>query len=302
MSLRRKTLLSVFLALVMQATIVEMSEAQPVWLLPEEDRAAFTLEILKPTLQGYYKEGIKFSSSVWFIGARIPVSRQSALVFEIPFSHYDEDRSEDYPYYYWEYKAQNMIGNVFMGVEFGSSQSGVFGRIGVRPPTAPDNMTLGAAFYSWRTDYYRSNAFVPNVLSLSGFFGGRARFSSSPMQFRGGIGPTLCIITEDDADPELYLKCFAQLWYVGTGGKFGFGVSGNTLVTGEDLDFGELVGLEFGFSGQLVFGNLQPGISLRVPITSGTIALDKAVGFVIGLNLSVAFGVPSQESESAWGR
>jgi hypothetical protein len=197
-------------------------------------------------------------------------------VYELPFAHYGYDSE-------YSDESDNAIGNPYLGVEFYGEGSPIFGEIGLRLPLAPD-FDNGAVFIGYFTDFVdRVEAFVPDVLTASGFVNYMKREPSGFFS-RLRCGLTLLVATEKHAESDQCLLYSAQAGYESEEAGFMAGVSGRYVLSEEDGDFGEKTNHQLGLAVSFAAGAVHPGISIRVPLDED---LSDWLDFVFGLTLGV---------------
>ncbi|UCC49861.1 MAG: hypothetical protein JSV41_06820 [Gemmatimonadota bacterium] len=120
----RRSLLTLLSVAWLACVILPASAAaQSRWLVPRSDRAVH-LEILKPSFDdGEYT----FTTFALFLSGRFAVRDNFVLVGELPFATVGVD-FDDFD------ESESVTGNIYLGAEFGGTDSPIFGEFGVRLP------------------------------------------------------------------------------------------------------------------------------------------------------------------------
>ncbi|MDZ7363851.1 MAG: hypothetical protein ONB46_24515 [candidate division KSB1 bacterium] len=250
--------------------------AQSIWLDRRHDQS-LGLEVLIPDFKPEDGEGV--SGWALFLSLRAPLSNQLRFIGEMPFVHADfESRS-----FLTSSSSQNSIGNPYLGLEIGRQGSPVFGEFGVRAPLASEDK-FDAALVGLITDFDRVEAFLPNVVSISGMLNVH-QVSETGFALRLRAGPSLLVSTEDeDDDTELSIGYSAQAGYETEAVSILGGVTGRANMTEENADFGERSVHQLGFNASLGLGKVRPGVHFRLPLDDD---LKEPLDFVFGLHLGV---------------
>jgi len=267
-------LITWFCLLILSLTLIPVTvSSQSAWLDPTVE-SSLSLEILKPDFSSSYYwyngdlSGAKAYSSVWFLTLKTRLSDNAFLLFELPSSHFDADRtySPCYSCERIEFKGQSLIGNPFLGVEATSSVSPFYGQFGLRLPVASDDKRL-ALEQGVVADPNRLGAFLHDVLTVRTRMGFRTR-EKSGLAYHVFLGACWLNPVGDlsEADSEIYLDYGSQLWFVTDKARLGAGLVGLLLVTGEGVDLGESSLHQFGVAANFLSGRFRPGGHLRVPL------------------------------------
>ncbi len=234
------------------------------------------IEILKPNFDG--DDGTKFLTSAWFLSSRWRVSPSLRIVGELPFAY----ASVKDPFLGGSESAA-AVGNPYVGIEVGSRDSRVSFDFGVRAPLADEDQDIALAT-GLAADLDRWEAFLPEVLPITGIVSYRYRDPSGfGIRFRGG--PALWLnVGESDADPELFALYSGQVMYENRRVSLAGGLSGRAIVTEGDLDFGQRTIHQLGLGAAVALGQVRPGIQLLVPVDDEWSDL---VDYSVGLTLSV---------------
>lgn len=282
MSISRLTRGSIALSAIAITTAAAPVAAQSVWVEPGRHQGVW-VEFLRPELSDDMSEllDVSFMSSATFLGGRYAVSPKLNVVGELPFAYGDlDDVDLD--------GDRATIGNPYLGIEVLASPRLTF-EAGVRAPLADEENfgTLVGLLTEFPT---RSEAFITDYVPLTAAALYDVRLNDNWL-FRLRGGPSLWLNTDDAVDPEtderivldteLLATYGGQLWYEAPRYNLGAGVMGRAALT-EDGDFGERTLHQLGLSGNLVLGNVVPGLQFRVPLDD-----DDGVDFVAGLTLAV---------------
>lgn len=175
-------------------------------------------------------------------------------------------------------ESETAIANPYVGFEFRRPGTSSFIELGGRVPLAPDDK-LGALLYGTFADINRLGAFAPDLLTVTGKFNYyNENASNLIVRLRGG---STVLIPTDEGDTELVLDYSAQVGYKGSQISVIGGLSGQLIVTEEDLDLGERTIHQLGASASLNLGSVRPGIHFWIPMDEDLDFID----FVLGLNL-----------------
>jgi hypothetical protein len=247
--------------------------AQSIWLDRRHEQT-IGFEFLIPDFK---TEDGGVSGWALFLSLRAPLSDQLRFAGELPFVHANLESGP----FFFRNGSQNSFGNPYLGLEIGRPGSAVFGEIGVRAPLASKD-NFGAALVGFITDFDRLEAFLPNLVSISGMLNvhqiGATGFA---LRLRGG--PALNISTEGD-DTELLIGYSAQAGYESEVVSVLGGVTGRVNITEENADFGERSVHQLGFNASLGLGKVRPGVHFRLPLDDD---LKNSLDFVFGFNLGV---------------
>ncbi len=246
--------------------------AQSIWTSQDES-SSFSVEWLKPEFSD--AEDMSFFSSALFLSGRVWVHDDVRIVGDLPLANVD----------YKEGKAGLAVGNPYLGVEVGAPESPLWGEAGGRLPLAStNNSALGVGFWS---DYDRCEAFMPHVLSV--FALGNYQYQHrSGFSARFRAGPLLWVNTDKGVSgdrTEAYAVYSAQGWYDVDRARFGAGLTGRMIVTEADLKLDERTVHQLGVALIGKFGDVQPGLHLRMPLDKD---LNDVLDFVFGMNVTVS--------------
>lgn len=241
-------------------------------------KVSFNIEVAKPVWE---TEGdISFPTSAVFLSVRLPSSSTLTVLGELPFAHYgfEDDAGSN---------SQTLIGNPYFGFEFHNPGASTFWEIGVRPALAQDDKE-DAMLVGTFSDFERTEAFVPDVLSISGALTYEKKHGSNVfLHLRGG--PSFWFLNTEDAtdDSEVWLDYRAQVGYQNDTIRILGGVLGSFWLTHNDELGLERTVYQLGFSANVSKGKVRPGVQVRVPLNTNDHSFLEDLDFVIGLNLSM---------------
>ena len=265
----QRSIFHLFTVLIFVITYPAGGSAQSIWTAQYPGEHSVTLEIMKPNFSG--RSNFSFATSVLFLSTSIPLSDQTNIVLDLPFSHAGSSRSSD-----------NTVGNPYVGIELGAQNARVYPEFGVRLPVLTSFGDRGSSVGVGRfSDFDRFEAFTPDIFSISGMLNYQQRVDSGlTLRLRGG--PILSI-DPSGGSSEWILAYSAQAWYQGQQIRIGAGISGRAFLTNGDDSIGERMVDQLGFTATLISGEYQPGIHIRVPIDDN---LGRLLDVVIGIQIS----------------
>jgi hypothetical protein len=247
-----------------------VARAQSLWL----DRLrpnAVQLEILKPEFSG--DDDLTFFSTAWYLSGRAEFSPALHGVVELPFA---TASLADDPGFAGD---GAIVGNPYLGVEFGSSTSGVLGEFGVRPPLATSKfVTSIVALFA---DTERWSAWIDEAGVVRAGFRMRTKPDDTGLWFEGRIAPELWI--GSDAS-EVWATYGATLRLDRPAVRMGLGVSGRISFEALSEEFGAATYHQFELAGDFGKGRVRPGVSLRMPFDND---LGEVVDAVYGVGVTV---------------
>ena len=259
---------TVFLFPVLTPTLLQ---SQTIWTNVGRNKS-FTVEYLRPNLEG--DNDLSGLSSALFLSGQFRINRLTNLILELPLARLEESGSA------FEID-QTMVGNPYIGLEIRSRSSSNFVELGIRPPIASESKVLAAAV-GIATDSDRLEAFVPNLISLSGKINQYNKGDSGGISwFRAG--PTIWIPTEG-GDSEIFIDYAGLYGFEGIRLVISLGVTGRFLVTADEGNFGERSFHQLGGTASLRFGNLLPGVHYRIPLDEDS---KRIIDHVFGFNLNI---------------
>jgi len=234
----QRSIFHLFTVLIIVITYPAGGSAQSIWTAQYPGEHSVTLEIMKPNFPG--RSNFSFATSVLFLSTSIPLSDQTNIVLDLPFSHAGSSRSSD-----------NTVGNPYVGIELGGQNAHVYPEFGVRLPVLTsfgDGVLVGRL-----SDFDRLEAFTPDIFSISGMLNYQHRVDSGlTLRLRGG--PILSINPsrgQFEKASEWILAYSAQAWDQGQQIRIGAGISGRAILTG-DYSIGERMVDQLGFTATLI--------------------------------------------------
>lgn len=284
MSSRRRAVLAILALTALPTAGAMPAQAQSVWL-PVSPGPSLSLEGYKPILpQG--NDAFTAATSAFFLSGRMPIGGKLMASAELPFAHAGVKLSK---FGGTGTESSTTLGNPYLGVETASAASPLTADLGIRVPLRKSREDeAAAATVGLLSDFDRWEAFAVDLLAIGGHVGVRTQPASGvSLHARGG--PILWINTAKESgnrenDIELFLDYAAQAGYdVGRYGVIG-GLTGRTMLSAEDGSWQDNSFHHLGLSGSIAFGNVRPGIHLRVPVDDD---LDDTVRYVVGLHLTV---------------
>jgi hypothetical protein len=243
------------------------ASAQQAWMDHSQPRA-FWATVQRPSWEG---EGL----STWSfeLGGRLRFGARSSLILEVPvlMNSVEGGLAED----------GTEIGNPYIGFRAGVGGGQV--ELGLRPPFVGNDVPQVTVFTAVLTDYYRFEAFAPEVWTARGAVS-MDRVQPGGLRYRIGLAPHVMIPKEGDV--EVFLNYEA-------GGGFEmptFGVlvvfHGRWLATEEGGDFGERSAHEIVLSGTYKGTRIRPTAFVRMPLDDD---IKDALKMVLGVGISVGF-------------
>jgi hypothetical protein len=263
-----------------------LAPAQSIWLTPPRE-PTFSIEALKPSFKRASHRA--WTTSVFFLSCRVPISEGSVMVAEIPFVHSSGFKSSSF---FGGSGSSNFIGNPYLGLEVGKPDRSVSGEFGVRLPLGKNfGDHYGASSVGRNTDYDRYEAFSPDLWSITGMLNYRHKTPSGlVVRLRGG--PVLSFEPGESAMiifPYLgYMGYSAQVWHESRRVHVGGGVTGRMLFldfyNGRGGGIGKVTTHQLGVFANFPAGRVQPGVHIRVPLDEDLIY---DLNLVVGVNLGI---------------
>ncbi len=276
--IRKRQYLILFTLAIAVSLAITPLKAQSIWQ-DYTARTALFLEILKPEYDN--GEDFSFLTSVSFLSARVPVTRNMIFVGELPYSYINWDIPQG-P----DLGSQQTFGNPYFGIKLDLGRNPLFFEIGVRAPLTADvdGDNEVATFNGYMTDFVdRAEAFAPDAIPVTGFFNyvfrSRTGFS---LRLRGG--PAFWIASGDREDSETFILYSAQIWYDAGKINFGGGFSGRYFASADDGDFGERSTQQLTFGLDIILGIFRPGVQIRIP-------MDEDYKDILNVVFSITLGI-----------
>ncbi len=240
-----------------------------------------TIEFLKPNYVD--EEDLSFLTSVTFLSARFPVTRNIVFSGELPFSYVNWDIPQG-P----DLGAKQTFGNPYLGLEFHLRQTPLFFELGARVPLTAgiDDENGEATVNGGLTDLVdRAEAFATDAVPVSGFvnyiLSSRTGFS---LRLRGG--PSFWFASGDREETETFILYSVQAFYETGILRFGGGFSGRYLATADNGDFSERSLHQLTFGVDIILGMFRPGAYIRIPLDE---EYKEMISSVFGISLGIDF-------------
>ena len=282
--MNRRILLGVVtLALTLPSLSAVPASGQPYWMPREEAGGPVLMfEFLRPNVESIDRS---FLSSTYFLSARVPASSTVSLVGELPYSNFKATLEgtdiNGNPVSIEE--SGSTIGKPYVGLELSSSDSPVFGELGVRVPLVNED-ELDARALGLLTDVSRWEAFLPKAVFVQGAFNVR-EVTDSKVEYRLRLSPVVLIATDKDFYPDGAELFGVYAWTIGYHGSFvrvGTGLSGRVLLSESAGNLGERSLNQFELHADIGSWSLRPAFEMKVPL--GTLA--DTIPVVLGASVS----------------
>ena len=137
-----------FLVMILILILPAMLSAQSFWLERSAGKS-LGLELFKPSFDNstlvfnrgeYYPVDFSFKTFAVFLSTRWPVGSKTFGVAELPFAHAEFDTEIDQEFSFYRNSGhESMIGNPYVGFEFGGISSPFFAEVGVRLPLVAED-------------------------------------------------------------------------------------------------------------------------------------------------------------------
>ncbi len=254
--------------------------AQPIQF-DKDTKSAFDVELRLPQFKNGEDQNITGSKLI--ISLRQRVSNDLRLVCSLPLAH----TSYEYGYYYRSEESEDVIGNLYLGMEGGGIKSPLLYDFGVSLPTA-GNDQINASIVGIMSDIARFADFAPEYTIFHCRIG---YYLKTPQNivFQAKAGPVVWLNTggsEYDSrnNTELFYNYEGELWYKADRFGLGAGISGIVIMSDEEL-LGESRNVtEMGFGANATFGHVTPGLFCKIPLSK---SLSEIIDVTYGLNLQV---------------
>ncbi len=263
--------------------------AQSIWLSPDPEPGV-SLEILKPKFEHSDYHEIDFTSSLWFLSARLPIGRNAHALVELPVSTFKGSiYNWDYFLYggseYRELDGQTTLGNPFVGLEILDRQRTWYSLFGVRLPLIGEKDS-DAKTHAIVADVDRAEAFMDDLTPVTIRFGYRSP-KKDGIALHAYAGPTIWLLGGDNTanDNEILMDYGAQIWVRSEFARMGAGITGRYWLTLDNADFDESTVHQFGFAANIGDGRIRPGVHLRLPLDEDWDFT--GVEYIYGVNLTV---------------
>jgi len=261
-----------FLAALMVSAAALPAAAQDI--LPTPSRGVW----LESSYTEFDGEGVKFPTSVTFLSGRFPLSGQTSLVADLPFSHSNIEIAG-------ESESSTVFGNPYLGLEYAASPR-LTVEFGTRLPLTSADEESTADVMAALANPLRVEAWVTDIVpvtlaanftqDVAPNFSVRTRIGATAFQYTGDA---------EDVDTEGAVDYGVAGTYTSGNARFGAGLNGRWWATAEGGDFAENTLHTLGLSADVRVGGVRPGLSLRLP-------LDEDYREVVKGSLAVTLQVP----------
>ena len=271
--MRFSTIFTVCLVLVVCALIPAAS------IFAQAQKSIVSVEVVKSDVDFYEKTTAMTSTT--FLSGSLPINNKLTSFGELPFVHFNIDE-KGYPY-----DSQNRLGNPYVGLVY--HEANVNTQLGMRLPLVSDIENSSDSYalnYGQYANYInRMGAFLhkrfPVYASVEYI---DQEFEDIDIQVYNGL--TALFAQSDAYDHELFWNYNIAAGFSKDKFAFMIGWGGFMLLTDDDLSFTKrnLNQAEIGV--QYDFGDVRPGVSLRVPVDKDySDMIDFAIGFKVDVVL-----------------
>ncbi len=256
------------------------------WALPALVWAqSVKIEALRPQFDFGAKAEPSTLTSAWFVTVAFPVLGDLNLVGQLPFA-FGKLEGGTVPV------TDETLGNPAVGLRFQNERLNI--DVSLRLPLAKTGF---AGFVGSIADLDRQEAFIPNVVPLTGMIRTKIDVSKFNLQPYGGVSFNIKTSSEQNAfdvlkeaysklrlnDGELHVLYGAEGWLEIQKLHVGANFSGRVWASSGG-NFGESSIHQIAFRAKLVFEHFVPGALFKLPFDTDLI-LDN----VIGLNAEITF-------------
>jgi hypothetical protein len=260
--------------LALMTTIPDALAAQSMWV-NRGSEGGFALEYLRPAFNG--SPDFTLLSGIYVVSFRGPMSHRVQLVGELPVVHTSYKNS------FLGDGSSTDIGNLYVGLSSGSTDSGTVVETGIHLPIA--GSTADALPLGMLGDYDRYEMYLPDVLAL-----GVRVDHKSPMSdglfTRLRFGPTVLFPTGNGGDTDVDLGYGFATGFENATTNVSIGVTGRWRLTGSSGSFGEKSVHQATLLGSQRLGPVRVGAQLRIPVDD---QLDNYLERVLGLSVTLPF-------------
>jgi hypothetical protein len=266
-----KSAISIIIILFLYLEVI----AQPIWLDRSHNKT-IAYEFLKPDFENI--EDLTFLTSAMFLSGRFMTSTSICIVGEIPFVNYGRDSESG------ESFSESAFGNPYLGLEFHSDKSHIFGEFGFRLPMAPKDENQSALIIGAYTDFIeRVEAFIPEIISFNALINySIVNESNLGIRIRGGF--TGWIPRGDRDESEWFLVYGVHGGYQTEEINILLGLSGRFWLSSEGTEFSDSIFHQFVVTTNFSVGSIQPGLILKLPLNEN---LQDMINLVFGVSLAV---------------
>ena len=255
------------------------ASTQPLWI-DIQDQSNISFEWLKAN----YESELDFSffTSTVYLSGTFVVNPSFRIIADIPFSSYSA--SFDDPYGTSVESSGSVLGNPYIGVEFGNDERSFFAEGGIRLPAAEHNkrQERNAANYGRFADFMRLAAFTDDYIPICVMLNGQPMWQDGIMRLRLRLGSLILTPNKDRSGGDVFIVLGAYYIYDTKDFTLRIGYTG-ALGFEQDDTFSEAFYDEVGIGVQKQFGNWVPGIMLRLPLGE---PLSETVNYTLGLNVA----------------
>lgn len=240
----------------------------------EHDPGIVSAEAMIPSFDNFL--GAEAPSAAFELYTRFPVGDNLSLIASLPVSHFEAGGSA------FGDISETAIGNPYIGGRFGSRNSTEISfEAGVHLPLASADDT--GLLTGQLLENHNLGRFLTETMTLSGLLRYR-QDRESGIVLRAGGGPDLWIPTEDGPSTELAVTYYGQMLYRADAITVGAGFTGLTLITDDDLSYGDRTLNDLGVMGSYRSGNFRTGAYLRVPLDD---EVNDFLNFVLGIHAGI---------------
>lgn len=277
--MERRILCTLLLGTALLCTAVPAT-AQPLWV-DIQDQSNISFEWLKSSYEFSNADFSFFTSTVYLSGSFV-VSPSFRIIADIPFSSF----SASYEGFFSSSvdESGSVLGNPYVGAEFGNDEMTFFAEGGIRLPTVNHNSfeERDAAELGAVADIMRYPAFVDDYIPMSIMLNGQPMWQGGKMRLRLRFGGWFFIPNEKHLDGETFFILGAYYTYDNRDFIVRIGYTG-AINSEAEINFFDAWLDEFGVAVQKPFGDWVPGIMLRFPMGE---PLNDFVNYTLGLNVA----------------
>ena len=236
-----------------------------------------TLQALKPNFNG--PDNTTFTTGAYFLNYKIRLNAAIDLIGDFSLAHFADEGNFGFS------TAQTSAGNPFLGLRVHGRDSHFSGDFGLRIPVV-SNTKFMAAFTGIVSDFDRFEAFLAHQVPISANLNYTANLSRD-VSLLMKAGGTFLVNTDKDPfedSSELYLQYALGLRQHSRKVQSMIAFSGRLHVTESNLDFGQRTFHQLGFSADLLFRQISPGVEVRIPLDRD---LTTILDFVAGVRITV---------------
>ncbi len=252
------------------------SPAQSFYLNPLYP-SLITLQALKPNFDG--PDNTTFTTAAYFLNYKIRLNAAIDIIGDFSLAHFADNGSLGFS------SSQTSVGNPFLGLRVHGRNSHLSGEFGLRVPVVSSSK-FAAAAVGLVSDFDRFETFLAHWLPVSANLHYTNRFSRG-VSVLAKAGGTFLINTDKDPfedGSEFYLQYAFGLRQRSRRVMAMIAFSGRLHVTESNLDFGQRTFHQLGFSADLLFKRISPGVEVRLPLDRD---LTTILDFVAGVRITV---------------